>query len=175
MESWVIYAIIGAVVAFIPGASFLLILLEGFMVSQIAHRHNISALVEIVKFMAALVTISVVLKGAASILHVLPVIGQFGNSLFAFGFIWAIAKIANQHFANKAAKQLPVAAPAPQAQYAPPQAQYVAARPVERVDVQQRAVGGAPAQPAQRQCPQCHAFIDAHASFCGYCGTRVAN
>jgi hypothetical protein len=189
MEPWMVYAIIGAFVAFIPGGSFLLILLEAYMVSQIAHKHNISAFGEVFKFVGAVAGISFVLKGAAGVFYFLPVIGEFGNSIFAFIVIWAIAKIATQHFAKLESKRATAVQPQPQPlltnipqpQHQLPsplqnQAQplYVAARSSSTEYPQERAISQSPSDPMQRRCASCQSWIDANAAFCGFCGARSA-
>ncbi len=100
-----IFAIIGAFLAIIPGASFLLIPLELLMLYLIANKHEVFELGEFLAISAALITISGFLKGLASFLHSVPVLGQLANSLVAGGFILIVGWLAQQHYASKKAQQ----------------------------------------------------------------------
>jgi hypothetical protein len=95
-----IFSCIGAVVAFIPGASFFLIVLEVYLVYHIAKDSNRFHMFEFLGLATVLVGVSFVLKGAASFLQVIPVIGQFANSIVAFCFIQFIGKLANSHYSK---------------------------------------------------------------------------
>jgi len=94
------YAIAGAAIGFIPGGSFLLIPMEVYLLYQIATRHNAFAPVPFLAMAAALVTISTFLKGLATFLHALPVLGQFANSIVAGGFILIMGSAAEQHYSR---------------------------------------------------------------------------
>jgi hypothetical protein len=96
-----VFAIIGAIVAFFPGASFILIPMEVFLIYKIARRHNAFDFPIFIVMMAALMPISGFLKGLATFLQVIPVIGQIANSLVAFGFIIAVGLLAEQFYANR--------------------------------------------------------------------------
>jgi hypothetical protein len=98
----VVFAIVGAFVALIPGASFILIPMELFMVYMIAHRHGAVDFVPFIVMSAAIVTISTFLKGLATFLHVVPVVGQLANSLVALGFILLLGLLAEQFYAARA-------------------------------------------------------------------------
>jgi hypothetical protein len=92
---------IGAAVAFVPGASFILIPMEVFMVYRIASKHNAFEFGPFIVMTAAVVSISVFLKGLATFLHALPVIGQLANSLVAFGFIFVLGLLAERHYSSR--------------------------------------------------------------------------
>jgi hypothetical protein len=95
------FALIGAVVALFPMASFILIPMEVALLYQIASKYNAFELGPFLAMTAALVTISTLLKGLASILHFIPVFGQVANSLVAFGFISLVGTLAERHYANR--------------------------------------------------------------------------
>jgi hypothetical protein len=95
------FASIGAVISLIPGASFILIPLEVYLIYQIATKHNAFEFGPFLAMSAALVTISAFLKGLATFLHAIPLIGQLANSLVAFGFIWFVGLLAEQYYANR--------------------------------------------------------------------------
>ena len=95
------FALIGGVVALIPGASFILIPMEVFLIYQIAAKHNAFEFGPFIVMTAALVTISAFLKGLATFLHALPIIGQIANSFVAFGFIMVVGLLAEQYYANR--------------------------------------------------------------------------
>lgn len=92
-----VYAIVGAVVALIPFASFLLVIMELIMLHQIARQHgkNLGG-----GYAFGLVAVSGLLKGLATLLHTIPVIGQIANSLVAFGFILLLGKAAESAFSE---------------------------------------------------------------------------
>ncbi len=95
-------ALIGAVVAFIPGASVILIPMEIFMVYKIANSHNAFELGLFIAMSVGIVTISVTLKGLALLLDIIPVVGEIANSLVAFMFIVCLGFIAETYYRGKA-------------------------------------------------------------------------
>lgn len=95
------FAWIGAVIAFIPGASFILIPAEVLLIYKIASKYNAFEFFPFITMTAALVTISAFLKGLATFLHTLPVFGQIANSLVAFGFISVVGLLAEQYYAKR--------------------------------------------------------------------------
>ncbi len=95
------FAAIGAVVAFIPGASFILIPMELLMLYLIADKHNAFALPSFLAMGAAIVTTSAFLKGIATFLHVLPILGQLANSLVAFAFIAVVGSLAEKYYGGR--------------------------------------------------------------------------
>lgn len=99
-----IFALIGAVVALIPGASFLLIPLELIMLYLISVQHKAFELGQFLAMSAAMITISGFLKGLASFLHGIPLLGQLANSLVAGGFILIIGLLAQQYYAGQEAQ-----------------------------------------------------------------------
>lgn len=98
------FAAIGAVVALIPGASFFLIPLELFMLYQIAEKHNAFELPTFLAMCAAIVTTSAFLKGLASFLHAIPIVGQLANSLVAAVFIAVVGLLAEKYYSGKAVR-----------------------------------------------------------------------
>ncbi len=94
------YALIGAVIALVPGASVLLIPMEVYMVYQIAAKNNSFEFVPFMVMSAALVTISGSLKGLVTLLHGILVLGQIINAGVAFGFIMAVGFVAEKYYAR---------------------------------------------------------------------------
>jgi hypothetical protein len=95
------FAVIGAFVAFIPGGSFILIPMEVFLLYQLAAKYRAFEFGPFLAAASALVVISGFLKGLATFLHAVPIIGQFANSVVAFGFILAIGLLAEQYYRGK--------------------------------------------------------------------------
>lgn len=73
------FALIGAVVAFIPGGSFLLIPMEVFLLFKIARKYDAFEMTKFIAISVPLIGISVFLKGLATFLQAVPVLGQFAN------------------------------------------------------------------------------------------------
>ncbi len=94
------FAIIAAVVGFIPGGSFILIPMEMILLWNISHKYGKFHFGEWLGFGEALWTISLVLIGLASILHINPLIGQLANSIVAAGAIYVIGKAAESHYSK---------------------------------------------------------------------------
>ena len=101
MNILTVFAVIGALVAFFPGASFTLIPMEVFLVYKIARKHNAFDFTAFITMMSALVLISGFLKGLATFLQVLPLIGQFANSIVAASFIIVLGLLAEQFYASR--------------------------------------------------------------------------
>jgi hypothetical protein len=95
------FAMIGALIAFVPGGSFILIPMEVFLIYQIAAKYRAFEFGPFLAMASALVVISGFLKGLATFLHVLPLVGQFANSLVAFGFIFIVGLLAEQYYSGK--------------------------------------------------------------------------
>jgi hypothetical protein len=95
------FATIGGVVAFIPGASFILIPMELIMLYKIATKYNAFEFFPFIIMAGTLVTISLFLKGLAAFLYPVPVIGELANSLVAFGFIFVVGMLADKYYANR--------------------------------------------------------------------------
>jgi hypothetical protein len=95
------FAAIGAVVALIPGGSFVLIPLELIMLYMIADKNNAFELPPFLAMGAGIATMSAVLKGLASLMHVVPIVGQIANSLVAFGFIVVVGLLAEKYYSGK--------------------------------------------------------------------------
>jgi hypothetical protein len=96
------FAVIGSVVALIPGASFLLIPMEVYLLYRIITKYDAFDLYSFIGISGGLVAISGFLKGLAWFLHAVPVFGQFANSAVAFVFIMALGSVAKHHFARRA-------------------------------------------------------------------------
>lgn len=101
------FALIGAVVGFIPGGSFLLIPMEVCLLYRIMNKHNAFDWMPFFGTAAMLCGVSAVLKGLASLSQAVPVIGQIANSLVAFGFIMAFGTLAEQHYSKVRHRQPP--------------------------------------------------------------------
>ncbi|MBO9341841.1 MAG: zinc ribbon domain-containing protein [Roseiflexus sp.] len=168
MNSLYIFATIGALIALIPGASFLLIILEAFLSYSIARRHNVPVLNGI-SIIGALITGSIVLKALASFLHVFLGIGQLANALVAFGFIVMFGNLVDQFFARQAAN---AAQPAHQPSSAPVRTLTMHDQPL-LPSPQPQHPEPVLVDHALRLCPQCSQQVDADALFCGYCGVRM--
>lgn len=95
------YAIIGAAIAFIPGASLILIPMELYLIYRIAQDYQAFEFGPFLPMASALVVVSGFLKALATFLHTLPLIGQLMNSAVAFGFILAVGSLAEQHYRSK--------------------------------------------------------------------------
>lgn len=100
----IVYVIIGALIALVPMASFVLIALETVMVFQIAKKHGVFHLGDLIWFCGIMVTLSFFLKFFASWLHLIPALGQISNSLVAGLFIYFVYEVADSHYANLAKK-----------------------------------------------------------------------
>jgi hypothetical protein len=96
---WV-YVVIAGLFGLAPGISYLLILMEAWMIFSIAHSHNVDNTGEIFVFCVYAAVISAVLKSVAHLLHLAPVIGQIANSLVAMVFVFALYNIADSHYAH---------------------------------------------------------------------------
>lgn len=99
----VVFAIIGAVLGFVPGGSFIMIPMEIFLVYSIQKKYDAFDFVTFILLAGALGACSIFLKGLASFLHVIPLIGQFANSIVGAGFILIVGNLAEQHYASKKA------------------------------------------------------------------------
>ncbi len=99
MTVW--FACIGGIIALVPGASFLLITMEVFLIYKIASKHSAFDLIHFLIASAALVTVSIVLKSLASFLHVIPVVGQLANGIVACAFILAVGNLAEEHYSKR--------------------------------------------------------------------------
>jgi hypothetical protein len=97
-----VFALAGALVAFIPGASFILIPMELLMLYLIANKHNSFEFPIFLLMGTAIFTISTFLKGLALFLHAIPLAGQIANSLVAFAFIAIIGSLAEKYYRGKA-------------------------------------------------------------------------
>jgi hypothetical protein len=97
-----VYVAIGAAVALVPMASFMLIALEVVMVYQVAKSHDAVHLGDLVWFCSKMIFISLVLKFLAAWLHMIPLIGQVANSLVAAAFIYFVYEVADSHYAKVA-------------------------------------------------------------------------
>jgi len=91
---------LGALIALVPLASFVLIGLEVVMVYQIAKNYNIINIGDLVWFCSKMILISLFLKFLAAWLHLIPVIGQIANSLVAGAFIYFVYDVADAHYSS---------------------------------------------------------------------------
>jgi hypothetical protein len=95
------FALIGAAVAIIPGASFLLIPMEVYLLYRIMMKYNAFDWMPFLGTAGAICAISATLKGLALFLSWIPL----ANSVVAFGFIFAIGTLADQHYSGFHRKQ----------------------------------------------------------------------
>jgi hypothetical protein len=99
-----VFVAIGAFIALFPMASFVLIALEVVMVYLIAKSHDAVELADIVWFCSKMVILSLVLKFIAAWAHMIPIIGQFANSLVAGIFIYFVYEITDSHYKKNSGK-----------------------------------------------------------------------
>jgi hypothetical protein len=114
-----IYILIAAVLGFIPGIAYGLVIMETYMIFDIAHGYGVDNTGEIALFCFKSGVISAVLKTVAHALHLAPVIGQVANSIVAIIFVFVLHNIADSHYQHLARyNKHPDAIPqAPQSQY----------------------------------------------------------
>lgn len=93
-----VYVAIGALIALVPMASYVLIAVEVVMVYQIAKSYDAVNVGDLFWFCSKMVVISLFLKFLASWLHLIPGLGQIANSLVAGGFIYFAYDIADSHY-----------------------------------------------------------------------------
>jgi hypothetical protein len=72
------------------------------MIYQIADKHNAFELPTFLGMSAAIVTTSAFLKGLATFLHAIPIVGQLANSMVAFAFIAVVGSLAEKYYSGKA-------------------------------------------------------------------------
>jgi hypothetical protein len=97
-----IYILIAGALGFLPAVSYALILMESWMIFDVAHGYGVDNTGEIVLFCIKSGAISAVLKTVAHALHLAPVIGQIANSIVAIVFVAALYNIADSHYAHLA-------------------------------------------------------------------------
>lgn len=98
------FALVGAFVALVPvpGASFVLIPMEVFLLYKIMKKYNSFEVPTFVAAGTGLVAASAFLKGMASWLYLVVGLGSIANAVVAFGFIMAFGSLAEHHYASKA-------------------------------------------------------------------------
>src|SRR5271168_3993304 len=94
------FALIGAVLGFVPGGSFLLIPMEVYLLYSIMTKYNAFDWMPFLGTAGFLCAVSVTLKGLATFLHGIPGVGQVANSLVAFSFIMALGNLAERHYST---------------------------------------------------------------------------
>lgn len=92
-----IFVIAAAVIGLLPGASFVLIPLELILVYKILDNYKKFDIFKYLGFAAALVTVSTFLKGFSSLLHFMPIVGQFANSIVAASFMYLVGVLLTKH------------------------------------------------------------------------------
>jgi hypothetical protein len=95
------YAIAGGLAGFVPGGTFVLLVLEGAMFFHICHRYNVPVLDEGFAFVAAVAGISLVLKFAVEALHAFLGIGQLVNAVVAFLVVYGLAHVIENYARNR--------------------------------------------------------------------------
>lgn len=91
------YALAAAIIGFVPFGTFALLLLEGAMFLHICHKHDVPAIHEGIAFVLAMAGISLILKFAAESLQVIPIIGQFSNSIIAFTVVYGLGAVIEKY------------------------------------------------------------------------------
>ncbi|WCM28287.1 hypothetical protein NDN01_05020 [Sphingomonas sp. QA11] len=94
-----VFTVIAAILGFIPGASFILIPMEMYIVYKFANESGRFNLFEFCAFGAALWAVSAILIGFAQILHFIPLIGQVANSIVAGSVMYFVGHAAEKHYA----------------------------------------------------------------------------
>ncbi len=95
------FAVAGGLLAFIPGASLLLIPLEVVMLFLIADKHDAFELPPFLAMIPPIIGVSAFLKAIAFVLHALPLVGQVANSLVAAGFISVLGFLGEKYFSYR--------------------------------------------------------------------------
>lgn len=95
------FAVAGALIAFFPGASLLLIPLELVMLFLIADKHEAFELPPFLAMIPPIIGVSAFLKVIAFVLHALPLVGQIANSLVAAGFITVLGLLGEKYFSYR--------------------------------------------------------------------------
>jgi hypothetical protein len=91
------YAIAGGIAGFIPGGTFVLLVLEGFMFYHICHRYKVPVLEEGFGFVIAIAGVSLILKFAVETLHSFLGCGQIINAIVAFGVVYGLAHVVDNY------------------------------------------------------------------------------
>lgn len=95
-----VYVAIGAVIAFFPMASYVLLAVEVVMIYNIAKSYDAVNVLDLVWFCIKMGVVSLVLKFLASWLYLFLGIGWIANSLIAGGFIYFVYDVADSHYAS---------------------------------------------------------------------------
>src|SRR5882724_9220742 len=101
MNIKIAYAIAGAVIGFIPGGSVLLLILEFVMFYHICKLHDTTMTHEGIGFIAAITGVEFLFKAAAELIHALPIIGQFANSIVAGSVVYALGYLVENHIKER--------------------------------------------------------------------------
>jgi hypothetical protein len=101
-----IYILIALVLGFVPGIAYGLILVESYMIFDIAHGYGVDSTGEIVFFCFKAGVVSAVLKTVAHAIHLVPIIGQVANSLVAAVFVFGLYNVADSHYQHLARHNL---------------------------------------------------------------------
>jgi hypothetical protein len=96
------YAIAAGFAGFIPGGTFILLVLEGFMFYHICHRYKVPVLKEGFGFVVAIAGVSLILKLAVETLHVFLGVGQVVNAVVAFLVVYGLAHVVENYARRRA-------------------------------------------------------------------------
>jgi uncharacterized protein (DUF697 family) len=96
------YAFVAGIIGFIPGGAVILIALEVVMFYHMCHTYKHPVLGEGLVFAGTLISISFFFKAIAQALHVVPIIGQFANSLVAFFVVLGLGYVFENYIRHKA-------------------------------------------------------------------------
>lgn len=97
-----LYIIIAGALGLFPGISYFLIIMETWMIFNVAHGYQIDNTGEIVFWCTVSAVVSAVLKTVAHTLHLAPVVGQIANSIVAMLFVAGVYTWADSHYQHLA-------------------------------------------------------------------------
>ena len=97
-----IYVVIAGILGFFPGVAYALILMESWMIFSIAHSHNFDNVQDIIWYCGVSAVLSAALKSVAHVFHLMPLVGQIGNSVVAMLYVVALYSVAESHYSHVA-------------------------------------------------------------------------
>ena len=100
------YAIAAGVAGLIPGATVILVVLEGVMFFHICHKARVPVLGEGFTFAATMAVLSVILKGMVETLHVVLGLGQVVNAAVAFMVVLGLGQVIENYARHRASSEV---------------------------------------------------------------------
>ena len=97
-----LYVVIAGVLGLFPGISYFLIIMETWMIFNVAHGYHVDNTGEIAFWCTVSAVVSAVLKTVAHTLHLAPVVGQIANSIVAMLFVAGVYTWADAHYEHLA-------------------------------------------------------------------------